>query len=179
MNCFIYLVIYLFVSIRLPTACDIDLGLVMDNTKGNFVLIKDFAKHLVGKFRISDDGTHLGAITFGKAVNIRLLFSDFHGSKNNLQNFKKQIDSWHGDSFVNNRHTRISEALRTAKDFLFKTAGGMRSLPIQQVITGILPAPCKVIQDSIGLWIPGTGFRITCQWNLDSGLQLLAGFRIP
>ena len=59
MNCFIYLVIYLFVSIRLPTACDIDLGLVMDNTKGNFVLIKDFAKHLVGKFRISDDGTHL------------------------------------------------------------------------------------------------------------------------
>ena len=80
MNCFIYLVIYLFVSIRLPTACDIDLGLVMDNTKGNFVLIKDFAKHLVGKFRISDDGTHLGAITFGKTVNIRLLFSDFHGS---------------------------------------------------------------------------------------------------
>ena len=107
----------------------------MDNTKGNFVLIKDFAKHLVGKFRISDDGTHLGPITFGKTVNLRLLFSDFKGSKNNLQNVKKQIDSWHRDSFVNDRYTSISEALRTAKDFLFTTVDGMRSPPIQQVIT--------------------------------------------
>ena len=115
--------------------CDIDLGLVMDNTKGNFVLIKDFAKHLVGKFRISDDGTHLGALSFGKTVNVRLLFSDFKGSKNNLQNVKKQIDSWRGDFFVNYRDTSISEALRSAKDFLFTTAGGMRSTPIQQVIT--------------------------------------------
>ena len=132
LNSFIYLFI---VCIRLPTACDIDLGLVMDNSKGNFVLIKDFAKHLVGKFRISDDGTHLGAMTFGKTVNVRLLFNDFKGNENNLQNVKKQIDSWHGDSFVNYRDTSISEALRSAKDFLFTTVGGVRSVLIQQVIT--------------------------------------------
>ena len=34
-------------------------------------------------------------------------------------------------------------------------------------------APCKGIQDSLGFWIPGTGFRIIgfCHWNLDSGFQ--------
>ena len=30
-----------------------------------------------------------------------------------------------------------------------------------------------------GFQIPGTGFRILCQWNLDSGFQSLVGFRIP
>ena len=35
------------------------------------------------------------------------------------------------------------------------------------------------IQDSLVFWIPHRGFRILCQWNLDSGLQLLVGFRIP
>ena len=28
------------------------------------------------------------------------------------------------------------------------------------------------------VWIPDTGFRNFCQWNLDSGIQSLAGFRI-
>ena len=44
---------------------------------------------------------------------------------------------------------------------------------------------CKVIQDSLrfwiqcrGFWIPGIGFQIPCQRNLDCGLQSLAGFRI-
>ena len=49
-------------------------------------------------------------------------------------------------------------------------------------------APCKYkgIQDSLGFWIPrhgfripGTGFRILCQWKLDFGFQSLVGFRIP
>jgi len=46
--------------------------------------------------------------------------------------------------------------------------------------------PCEEIQNSLGFWIPrrgflilGTGFRILCQWNLDSGFQALVGFRIP
>ena len=29
-----------------------------------------------------------------------------------------------------------------------------------------------------GIWIPGTGFRVLCQWNVDSRLQSLVGFRI-
>ena len=34
-------------------------------------------------------------------------------------------------------------------------------------------------QNNLGLWIPGTGFGIFCQWNLHSGFQsLIAGFRI-
>ena len=45
--------------------------------------------------------------------------------------------------------------------------------------------PCKGIQDSLGFWIPGrgfriqsTGFRILCQW--DSGfLELYSGFQSP
>ena len=58
-------------------------------------------------------------------------------------------------------------------------------------------APCKGIQDRLGFWIldsalwtldwtlrfgfriPVIGFRILCQWNLDSGYQSLVGFRIP
>ena len=47
-------------------------------------------------------------------------------------------------------------------------------------------APCEGIQNSLGFWISfhgflilGTGFRILCQWNLDSGFQALVGFRIP
>ena len=42
----------------------------------------------------------------------------------------------------------------------------------------------KVVQDSLGFWIPtfripGTRFWIPGQWNLDSGYQSFAGFRIP
>ena len=40
-------------------------------------------------------------------------------------------------------------------------------------------APCKVIQDSPGFWILHCGFRIACQWNLDSTFQSLACFWIP
>ena len=47
-------------------------------------------------------------------------------------------------------------------------------------------SPWTVIQDSLGFQIlrrgfciPGTGLRIPYQWNLDSGFQPLAGFRIP
>lgn len=39
--------------------------------------------------------------------------------------------------------------------------------------------PCKENQESIGFWIPLSGFRILCQWNLDSELQSFARFRIP
>ena len=40
--------------------------------------------------------------------------------------------------------------------------------------------PCKVIEHSLGSWIPRIGFRIPCQeFDLDSGFQSLAGFRIP
>ena len=31
----------------------------------------------------------------------------------------------------------------------------------------------------LGFQIPGTGFRILCHWNLDSGFQWLVGFWIP
>ena len=39
-------------------------------------------------------------------------------------------------------------------------------------------------QNSLGFWIPPSGFRISgfqelCRWNLDSAFQLLEGFRIP
>ena len=55
-------------------------------------------------------------------------------------------------------------------------------------ILWIPDSPCKSSQDSLAefdwipgcaLRIPGTGFWIPCQWNLDSGLQSLVGFRIP
>ena len=39
-------------------------------------------------------------------------------------------------------------------------------------------APRKGIQGSLGFWIPRHGFRIICQWNLDSGFPS-AAFRIP
>ena len=46
-------------------------------------------------------------------------------------------------------------------------------------------APREGIQNNLGFWIPrrgfrilGPGFRILCQWNLDSEFQALVGFRI-
>ena len=30
----------------------------------------------------------------------------------------------------------------------------------------------KFDTDTPGHWIPGTGFRILCQWNLDYGLRI-------
>lgn len=39
--------------------------------------------------------------------------------------------------------------------------------------------PCKENQESLGFWIPLSGFRILCQWNLDSEFQSFARFRIP
>ena len=36
-----------------------------------------------------------------------------------------------------------------------------------------------ISEDRLGFWIPGPGFRIPSQWNLDSGSQSLAVFRIP
>ena len=47
------------------------------------------------------------------------------------------------------------------------------------------PHTCEGIQGNLGykiplrgIWIPGTGFRVLCQWNVDSRLQSLVGFRI-
>ena len=47
-------------------------------------------------------------------------------------------------------------------------------------------AQSKGIQDSLECWIPcrrlripGTGFLILCQWNLDPGFQSVEGFQIP
>ena len=40
-------------------------------------------------------------------------------------------------------------------------------------------APWKAIQASLRFWIPGTGLRILCQWNLDSRCQSVVRFRIP
>ena len=46
--------------------------------------------------------------------------------------------------------------------------------------------PCKGTQDGFGFWIPRCGFPGSrywiprfVYWNLDFGLQLLVGFRIP
>ena len=39
-------------------------------------------------------------------------------------------------------------------------------------------APWKATQASAGFWIPGTGFRILCQWNLESRFQSFVRFRI-
>lgn len=91
------ILLFLFYRFCRPTACDVDLGLVIDDTKGNFSLIKNFTKHLVSKFQISDNGTRVGAITFGRKANLRLRFSDLKGRENNLESVKKRIDSWHED----------------------------------------------------------------------------------
>lgn len=107
----------------------------MDNTKGNFSLIKNFIEHLVGKFQISDDGTRVGAITFGHEAHILLLFSDLKGKENNFQNVKKQINRWREGSPVYGNKTSISKALRVAKDFLYRTSTGMRSGHVEQVIS--------------------------------------------
>lgn len=95
------------------------------NRNNNFDFAKTFAKALVSKFEISDQGTHIGAVAFDDSAQILLLFNDLKGSKNNLQSVKKQIDSWGAGSPGAN--VMISEGLIVADDFLFKEENGMRS----------------------------------------------------
>ena len=62
----------------------------------------------------------------------------------------------------------------------------MRSFPVSCTSCNDI-TPCKEIQDSLGFWIPclgftipGTGFWILCQQNLDSRfLELYSGFVSP
>ena len=51
--------------------------------------------------------------------------------------------------------------------------------PVKGNCTHAAVAQSKGIQDSLEFWIPGSGFRILSQWNLDSGFQSLEGFQIP
>ena len=66
----------------------------------------------------------------------------------------------------------LSSLARASSNFLFsppKNTGACYA--------GYCIAPRRGIQDSLGCWIPCHVFRITCQWNLDSGfLQLHSGF---
>ena len=59
--------------------------------------------------------------------------------------------------------------------------GILRYLSIMDSSTGhVLFAIWKESQNSLGFWIPRSGFRILCQYNLDSGfLNLYSGFQSP
>ena len=60
--------------------------------------------------------------------------------------------------------------------FRFSTFSG--NFPVGRTLTDEPEIP-EILTKRKARRIPGTGFRILCQWNLDSGFQSLVGFRIP
>ena len=75
--------------------------------------------------------------------------------------------------------TNSTHIWRRRRDLNPGHVGGRRALsPLRHPLS----RPCKVqvIHYGLGFWIPSRGFRITCQWNLDSGfLELNSGFQSP
>ena len=68
-----------------------------------------------------------------------------------------------------------SDVMNRTSHRVYQTGeGGKRKGPRKNLGTSENQAtPCKVIQDSLGSWIPWIGFRIPCQWNLNSRFQSL------
>lgn len=119
----------------------IDLGIVMDRSVrdaedwpeglfddpdniphwNNF---KEFAKELVSNFDISDDMTHIGAISFDQTAEVLLKFNDLLERGNSLEEVSKQMKTWQSGS--HDAKTKIDQALQLALDGLFTDRYGAR-----------------------------------------------------
>ena len=90
--------------------------------------VKQFVKTLVSKFEVSDDMTHIGAISFDQIAEVLLKFNEFEGSGNSLKAVYRHMDTWRVGSYADNQnpHTVIDRALELALTNLFTDRDGAR-----------------------------------------------------
>lgn len=108
----------------------VDLGFVMDRrlrTNGagtDWNDVMEFVKNIIqSKFEISDDMTHIGAISFDQTAEVLLKFE--HGKS--LEAVRQQMNTWRpGSEAVKNGPVTIDRALQLAVTDLFTSSAGAR-----------------------------------------------------
>lgn len=99
--------------------------MLVDTTKSiqevNIPKLVAALKHLVQKFDITGDGTHVSLETFSKQATLHNKFNDeqYHGEDAILELISNSVNNLA-------QPTRLDKALRLAKDEMFKEASGQR-----------------------------------------------------
>jgi len=105
--------------------CKLDLGLVVDRTQSikykNIPKLKAALEHLVQRFDISEDETHVSFSTFAKRARLHNTFNN--PAYYNVDAIQDLIDS----SFSRlRRPTRLDRAVKLAKEQMFTDRNGLR-----------------------------------------------------
>lgn len=88
----------------------------------DWINMRTFIKQVVEAIDVSQDGSHVAAISYSSTPTVDFKFNSFTGAKLNPTDINLKIDS-----IRHKRHyTYIDRALKLANQELFTTAGGMR-----------------------------------------------------
>ncbi|XP_078379605.1 vitrin-like isoform X1 [Oculina patagonica] len=116
-----------------PPKCHkaIDLAIVMDRslqtTGPSWNEVMQITRTLVSNFDISDDMTHVGAISYDQTAEVLLKFNDLFGHDNSLEGVKRHMDTWRpGTHAEKHKNTVIDHALQLALTNLFTDRDGAR-----------------------------------------------------
>ncbi|KAJ7394273.1 behavioral response to pain [Desmophyllum pertusum] len=107
------------------TICTLDLGLLVDTTRSieeeNIPTVKAALQHLVQKFDISTDGTHVSFETFAAKSKLHNKFNNdtYHSKEAVLDLISDSINKL-------TQPTRLDFALKTAKEHMFTEESGLR-----------------------------------------------------
>ncbi|XP_032237299.1 collagen alpha-1(XII) chain [Nematostella vectensis] len=107
-------------------SCPIDIAFLLDASgsigRRSWEEIKNFVKSIVDMCDISDQGTHVGIITFSTDPVIDIAFDKYKGVEMNAVNIKRDIDELRRKK----GYTFIDKALTLADKSLFTQEAGMR-----------------------------------------------------
>ena len=103
-----------------------DVGLILDGSgsisRRNWLKMKTFAKAMIDKFNVSEDGTHVGIIEYSTNATLAIKFNDLTGEELTPENIYKKVDEMKQSKQL----TYIDRALQLANDELFQVRNGMR-----------------------------------------------------
>jgi len=107
--------------------CKLDLGLVVDKTKSikeeNIPKLKAALKHLVQRFDISEDETHVSFATFAKQARLQNTFNN--PAYHNVDAMQDLINS---SISRLSQPTRLDRAVKLAKEHMFTERNGLRGV---------------------------------------------------
>jgi hypothetical protein len=115
-------------NIVLAAACPIpvDIALLLDSSgsigEANWTKVVESAKALVDAYDVSEQGTHVGLISYSTNVSLDIGFNSFTGINRNAVNLKRVIDKLP----LMGGKTFIDKALKLANEELFEESKGMR-----------------------------------------------------
>ncbi len=118
--------------------CKLDLGLVVDTTKSikkeNIPKVKEALRHLVNKFDISTDGTHVSLLTFHKKSKIHNKFKDVRYHNNEAM-----------EGLINKSFTKLLQPTRL--DIALKTADSLYAGKSGKGVVYRVPWLCTLMED--------------------------------